>query len=307
MLSLVLAATLCSPVTTPFTGTLCAPNDGKRHAAMLLLGGSEGGDSMAPLARQFADHGYVTASVAYFKAPGVQPTLVDVPVETVKQAIDAVSARSDVNADRIGVLGLSKGGELSLLVASTYPQIRAVIAVVPSPFAYMGLGQYGRATACSWTVNAKTLPCIPPSPQGNAIVAAQAQAGKPIRLKPFYEAARTADPAVTDAAYFPLQRIRGPVLCLAAQDDQIWNSPEQCALALQYLHRHHHPYADRSIVYPGAGHLFILAADGPQHALNVMTTPGGSIAFGGTPQADATAGSAAFKQIWAYLASALGP
>ncbi|HEX8805944.1 MAG TPA: hypothetical protein VF741_03300, partial [Candidatus Aquilonibacter sp.] len=114
MLSFILAAVLCASHTNPFTGTLCAPNDGKRHPAMVLLGGSEGGNSMAGFAKRFAEHGYVAASVAYFKMPGLPQMLVDVPVETIRPAIATLQSRTDVNVDKIGILGISKGGEFAL-------------------------------------------------------------------------------------------------------------------------------------------------------------------------------------------------
>ena len=305
MIPLIFAAALCTNITKPFVGTLCTPNDGKRHAAMILLGGSEGGNSMAKTAKVFADHGYVAASVAYFKMPGLPPALVDVPVETVKPAIDALRSRKDTTG-RIGVMGMSKGGELSLLVASTYPQISATVAIVPSPYAYMGLNQQDMPSGCSWTKGGKELPCIPADPSGGSIIGQQAAMGKPITLTPLYEASRKADASVTAAATFPLQNIRGPVLCLGGKDDQMWPSASQCDDALSYLKAHHHAYADRVINYPNAGHTFILATHGPSSAMITYTWQGGGFNFGGTPQGDADAATQAWSQIWAFLKTSLG-
>ena len=58
-------------MTTPFHGTVASPPDQKRRPAVILLGGSEGGDSMAAFAKLLAAHGYVAASVAYFGLPGL--------------------------------------------------------------------------------------------------------------------------------------------------------------------------------------------------------------------------------------------
>jgi dienelactone hydrolase len=114
---------------------LCTPSDGGRHAAVILFGGAEGGDSLSGLARDFATHGYAAASVVYFGAPGLPATLVDVPVELAGAAIEAVARREDVDRERIALFGTSKGGEYALLAASTYPAVRAVVAGVPTPFA----------------------------------------------------------------------------------------------------------------------------------------------------------------------------
>lgn len=304
MIHLILAAALCSNLSAPFTGTLCTPNDGKKHAAMLLFGGSEGGNSMSKLAKRFAENGYVAASVAYFKMPGLPPDLIDVPVETVKPAIDTLRARKDTTG-RIGVMGMSKGGEFTLLVASTYPQITAAVAVVPSPYAYMGLNEQDRPTACSWTKSGKELPCIPADAMASMQIGLSAASGQLMKLTPLYDASRKADAKVTSAAMFPLEKIKGPVLCLGGMDDQMWPSAAQCDDAIAYLKAHHHAYRDREINYPNAGHTFILATHGPKSAMISYTWQGGGFDFGGTPQGDADAATQSWNQIWAFLKTAL--
>ncbi|MHB8461214.1 MAG: alpha/beta hydrolase family protein [Vulcanimicrobiaceae bacterium] len=301
------SAPRCTKMTKRFIGTLCTPADGKRHPAMILLGGSEGGDSMARVANVFAKRGYVTASVAYFGLPGLPKYLVNVPVETVGRAIAALQARNDVIASKIGIMGASKGGEFTLLAASTYPQLHAVIAVVPSPVAFMGLGQYNMPTDCSWSKGGKSLPCVGASPDGSAAIGKAFSSGQPVALKPLYDDSLNANDEVTKAAYFPLQNIAAPVLCLAAADDQMWNSPRQCTMALDYLKSRQHVYADRAITYPNAGHLFIFAQWIPAAKLLVEPVPGTpGLAFGGTVDGDRVAAKAAWKTIWHYLATTLG-
>lgn len=305
MLNLVFAAVLCGNVTAPFTGTICAPNDGKRHAAMVLLGGSEGGNSMGGTAALFARHGYVTASVAYFGMPGLPKTLIGVPVETVRHAIEALQTRGDVKRDRVGILGISKGGELALLAASSYPQIKAVVAIVPSPFAFMGLTGSG-TSGCSWTKGGKEVPCIPADPMAGMRIGMALSQGKPVAFKPFYDASRAADPAVTRAATFPMERIDGPVLCMGGDDDQMWNSAAHCDVALRYLREHRHAFADREIDYPNAGHTFFLATRGPSSALLSVSGGGETFLFGGTARGDAAAATDAWKRIWTFLQLSLG-
>jgi dienelactone hydrolase len=305
MLSLVFAAVLCGNVTTPFAGTICAPNDGKKHAAMLLLGGGEGGDSMGGAASDFARHGYVAASVAYFGLPGLPQTLVSVPVETVKHAIDTLSARPDVNSVKLGILGVSKGGELALLAASTYPQIKVVVAIVPSPFAFMGLGK-NETEGCSWSLDGKDLPCIPGDATAGMHVVRELVEHQPVAFAPFYDASRNANAATTEAATFPLQKIDGPVLCLSGGDDQMWNSRAHCAIAMRYFRDHDHRYADRAIDYPFAGHTFIMATHGDASAMLSDTTASATFLFGGTRHGDVVAATSAWKTIWAFLAKTLG-
>jgi dienelactone hydrolase len=270
-----------------------------------LLGGSEGGDSFSPIAPLFAKHGYVTASVAYFGEPGLPQTLVNIPVETVGNVVKALTARTDVNG-KIGIAGMSRGGEFSLLAGSTYPQIKAVVAVVPSPIAYMGLGQYNIPTGCAWSKDTKALPCVPADDAANQKIYIEAQTNQPLKLTPLYEASRKANAAVTRAAFFPLEKIRGPVLCLGGQDDEMWNSSGLCDLAVTYLRKHKHAFADREINYPNAGHMFLLAMGGPKSSMLSFTAGPTTVLFGGTAEGDAAASNDAWAQIWAFLGTSLG-
>jgi len=298
----------CAPVTTPYVGTLCTPNDGARHPAIIILGGSEGGDSQKTIARVYAGQGYVATSVAYFGAPGTPKALVNIPVETVGHALDALATRRDVVASKIAIMGGSKGGELALLAASVYPRIKAVVATVPSPFAYMGLNAQDFPEGCSWTYKGAPLPCVPADAAAGQALGMQFGQGKPVSLEPLYDASRLADPKVTAAAMFHLENIAGPVLCLAAADDQLWPSPAQCDVAMTYLKAHAHPYPDREIVYPNAGHTFMTGLRGAKYAVTSYPLGGGaSMAFGGTPAGDAAAARSAAATIAAFLTKALGP
>jgi dienelactone hydrolase len=294
----------CVHASGALTGTICAPPDAGRHPAMILLGGSEGGDAFAPLLPEFAQHGYVAATVDYFGAPGLPPTLVDIPVETVGRAIATLSHRSDVDATRIGILGMSKGGEFALLAASTYPQIKAAIAVVPSPFAYFGLGENSLPTGCSWSKDGVALPCVPQDPSAGMEIGVAYAQGKPLIFRHMYDKSRRANPAAVERSYFPLDRIAGPVLCLSAAQDQIWNSSEQCSLAKRYLRLHRHSFDDRFIDYKNAGHMFLLTRS-LATALVSYNTGRFTIEFGGTPAGDLVASRLSWPVIWSFLAKAL--
>ena len=287
-----------------FAGTVCVPSTPGRHPAIILLGGSEGGDRMALAAPQFARAGYVAASVAYFGAPGLPSTLENVPVETVGRALTIVSARTDVDPQRIGIFGGSKGGELALLAASLYPAIHAVVADVPSPFAWQGISNGPSAqTNSSWTWQGKAVPFVP---YGNAMGTQFAQAfmnHQPLDLRPGYEASMQQNASAVPAAMFHLENIAGPVFFIAADDDQIWNSVAQSQMGMAYLKAHGHAYADRYVHFPGAGHLFLFAA--PQRPLTQSEMGPVTLLLGGTPQANMQAADAAWPQIMAFLGAAL--
>jgi dienelactone hydrolase len=307
--ALLLAASTASPArvtctaATAFTGTVCTPAANARHPAILLLGGSEGGDSMAPAAKMFAQRGFVAASVAYFRMPGLPQTLENVPVETVGKAIDAISKRADVDPSHIALLGISKGGELALFAASTYPQIHSVVAVVPSPFAWQGIAQGPGPDTSSWTFDGKPVPYVHySSTMGEEFGAAYASKA-PLDLRKGYDAAMQQNQAQIAPAMFHLEKIQGPVLFIAAGDDQIWNSVEQSEIGLRYLRAHAHPYADQLLQYPGAGHVFLFSS--PERPLTSAPMGPLTLMLGGTPQGNVDAAKQAWPRIYAFLQSAM--
>jgi dienelactone hydrolase len=297
------SASICVPVDAPYVGTLCAPGGHARRPAIAFFGGYGGDGEARRLALEFSGRGYVTAAVSYFSVTGTPRTLVDVPVEIGVAAVTALSGRDDVDSTRVTVMGTSKGGEYALLVAATTPMVKAVIANVPSPFAWYGLGPRGVPSGCSWAREGRALPCVPEDAKAGQEVWQAMRAGRPVAFRAAYEAAGRNEAAV-EHAFFPLERVAGPILCLAAGDDQVWNSAAHCELAMAYLRAHHHPFADRAVSYPGAGHLYLLARAGSGAALNSAPMGGGGrMAFGGTPEADVSAAQSALATITAFLES----
>lgn len=278
-----------------FAGTICTPAAPGVHASVLVLGGSGGGDRLAPLAKRFAEHGYVAASVAYFAAGGLPRTLDEIPVETVGSALDAIARRPDVDPQRIGVFGDSKGGELALLAASLYPAVRAVVGIVPSPFAWSGAGG-----GSSWTVGGKPVPYVPLERRGG-MMRRGGGSGASFEMRAVYDESMQLHAGLVRAAMFHLENVRGPILLLAGDADGVWDSPAQCRLAMDYLKAHAHPYADEFVDYPNAGHAFLFAT--PQRPQ--LSGPGGG-SLGGTARGNVAAGEQAWTKIDDFLTRALG-
>src|SRR5205085_4049251 len=98
-----------------FVGTYYAlPAGGAARPAVLQLGGSSGGHSELPAA-VLASHGYPTFSLAYFGEPGLPQELRAIPLEYFRSALRWLAARPGVDRRRLVVLGISRGGEGTLL------------------------------------------------------------------------------------------------------------------------------------------------------------------------------------------------
>ena len=128
----------------------------KPRPAVLVFGGSEGGESQDLTASVLASEGYPAMSIAYFGAPGLPATLADVPLEYFEHAATDLSNEPGVDRSRIFVEGGSRGSEAALLAAQNYPEvIHGVIVTSPSSQVYAG---YPDGTKAAWTLLGTPIP-----------------------------------------------------------------------------------------------------------------------------------------------------
>ena len=103
----------------PLRGTFFLPAGEGRHPGVLVLGGSEGG--LQELDAAFlASKGYAALALAYFGFEDLPKSLEKIPLEYFETAIDWLRMQKRVCSDQIAVLGASRGGELALLLGSTF-------------------------------------------------------------------------------------------------------------------------------------------------------------------------------------------
>lgn len=141
----------------PVYGDLVTPVDTSvRRPAVLVFSGSGGGLTRSTDAALLAAHGYPSLSLAYFKVPGLPPTLKDVPLEYFVRALGVLRRQPGVDPRRVYVMGASRGGEAALLLGAYFPdQVNGVVAGVPSDSVKGGFPVTGEA---AWTLRGRPLP-----------------------------------------------------------------------------------------------------------------------------------------------------
>ena len=132
---------------------------GARGAPIVAIGGSDGLAPTLPAAL-LAAHGHPALSLSYFRAPGLPREMVRIPLEYFQRALRWVAART--GAQRVGLVGVSRGGEGVLIIGSRYPRLVAgVAALVPG-------SQYApspsRRNVPAWTIGGRPLPLYQPIP-----------------------------------------------------------------------------------------------------------------------------------------------
>ena len=284
-------------------GVLYHPEAGGRLPGVLMLGGSEGGlheDDAALLAA----HGYAVLALAYYGLPGLPPTLRDIPVEYFGRALDLLRAHPRVEGDRLAVTGGSKGGEAALLIASTYPHVRAAASVVGSGVLTQGISQdvrtgsfldIVRTPVPNWTWQGRPLPYLPNV--ATIELEKRIEAGEPVSLLMVFEPGLRLTEQLA-AATIPVERITGAVLLLSTEDDQ------GCGVEFHEIAARR--LADRCthVVYPGAGHSIAAPPYGPT-TQKLWPGPGVTFTAGGTPAADARARAGAWQATLTFLADHL--
>jgi dienelactone hydrolase len=301
-----------TPASGELPGAVLARLPGpERRPAVIVLGGSEGGDWFARLmAPRLASHGYAVLGLPYYVAPYGGPprdelkplprAFVEIPVDRLELARDWLRRQPGVDGDRIAVYGVSKGAEFALLAAARFSWLTAVVAIVPSDVVWEGWGIPGQApgTRSSFSWRGEALPFVPYQDFA-AEVAHVASGGKVILRRP-QDAGRAAHPDAVPAARIPIERYRGPLLVAGGGDDQVWASGSMASNLGRT--RAAAGLATTVLVYPDAGHL--LSGDGWSPTTQIGVSP---FAVGGTPAATARAQAEVWRETLAFLDRALAP
>ncbi len=179
-------------------GTFVVPAGEGPFPAIILLSGSGGGLS-EPQAALYAAHGYAALALAYFRAGHLPNELVRIPLEYFERAIAWLQARPEVDPERLAVGGASRGGELSLLLASRFPQFKAVVANVPSALVYGGVGDNESAyRQPAWTHGGEEVPFFTSRRDGRR--GYEPEPGVPFALTPIFLRGLEEEDAVREAS-----------------------------------------------------------------------------------------------------------
>ncbi len=266
-------------------GVLHRPAGEGPYPGLILLGGSGGGIDEW-WARTMAANGFASLTLAYFNYQDQPKVLMEIPLETVERGLGWLRKQAEVDPDRIAVMGGSKGGELAILAAATYSQIKAVVGCVASGIVWQCDDEV--EVASSWTLDGQGLAYARWffSPESME----RYMAGESVALRGAYAMEKN-DPETLAAATIKVENINGPVLLVSGTDDQMWPSDIMADRIMARLKEHGHPHERRHLKVEGGGHLVFLPVymtGGNREPVPFM--------FGGTAAVDAH-GSAEFWKI----------
>ena len=214
--------------------------------ALIVLGGSGGGldERTAWEATALAEHGYVVLHLAYIVGPGLPtsahlPTAIHLfPLEYFKTAIDWLGTHPAVDPNRIGVVGTSIGGMVALLAAAHYPDLRVVVAAVPSSVVW---STFGSSRTSMFSRAGQPLPYLPYG------------LGRGSGVHNLYDDGLNALAQHPDAI-IPVEKINGPVMVICGKLDSLWPSCRMSAQVVARLEANNVKHAFQILEYSDAGH-----------------------------------------------------
>lgn len=222
--------------------------DGGKHPLIVGLGGGEGGNAWAsarwkPQRERFLDQGYALLALGYFGTPNSPEALDRISLDGVHAAITEAARDPRVDGRCIALIGGSRGAELALLLASHYPDIKAVVAIVPGSAVFPALTD--AMTTPGFSRGDKPLPFVPMTWGATPDLLVG-------NLRGAFETIMQDEAAMARAA-IPVERIAGPVLFVSASRDEAWPSREMSDAMMQRLQAHGFRHHAEHLVVAG-GH-----------------------------------------------------
>jgi dienelactone hydrolase len=258
-------------------GALFLPPGSGRHPAVLVLGGSEGG-MPSRRAAWLASRGFAALALAYFRFDDLPKELAGIPLEYFGRALNWMAHRPEVDASRIGVMGVSRGAELVLQLGSMFPGIKAVVAYSPANVRF--------PACCGFT----------------SVPYAWTWGGAPLAFRPL----RAGAASLAMRAEIEVERTAGPILLISGEDDRIWESSSMANSIVARLKRAHFQYNVEHLKYPHAGH----GAGRPEIdpawlGWTRNPTSGREVQMGGTPKGNAESSLDAIPKVIGFLRESL--
>ncbi|GAA1949892.1 acyl-CoA thioesterase/bile acid-CoA:amino acid N-acyltransferase family protein [Agromyces allii] len=288
-------------------GARFRPTGAGPFPTVLVLNGSGGGINEARAA-QYASRGIQAIALGYFRAPGLSPYISRTPLEYFERALDLVNTEFEPAGGRAVVSGQSRGGELSLLLASTFPEkVQGVAAFVPGAFAF---GAQGAADpADGWNGPAWTLDGVELEHLWND--------NREVRWQPWNDEPPPTrhsdvyvdglrDRALAAASRIPIERFAGPVACISGLDDRAWPSSMASRMVMSTLERNGHQAERLHLDYEDAGHGIALPNLPSTDIERVHPVSGVHYSNGGTPVGNARASADSFERVCAFIERAAG-
>jgi len=271
-------------------GLLFYPKNKKSPGVIIIPGSS--GRLPGYICQILASHGYAVLELKYFGEDGLPENMSLISLEYFKNAIQWLKKQSQVDENKIALMGQSTGGELALLIASTFPgEMNAVIALSAPSFA---LG--------SWTYKNKPIPHVSLNHEEQLEIKGTIE-------NPFQKLrqiclstmeSRTFKKLIKEAV-IPVEKICCPLLILSGDEDALWPSSQFGKDIMKRLDAYGSTIKRKFINYLNAGNNLLLIPTAPSIDLPFQLTNGAWCIHGGSTEGNAKTHQEVWLEILNFL------
>ncbi|XP_006116714.2 acyl-coenzyme A amino acid N-acyltransferase 2-like isoform X1 [Pelodiscus sinensis] len=261
------------------------PGPGPFPGVIDMFGGA--GGLIEFRASLLASRGFAVLALAFFGYDDLPRVLVEVDLEYFEEAANLLLKHPKVRGPGLGVIGVSKGAEVTLAMASFLEQVVAAVWINGTgfmngtPLRYKGVH----------------IPQIPYCPERLLITEMGALDNHHVFRDP-------QDPAYAEAA-IPVEKARGEVLFVVGEADRNFNSKLFAEMAIERM-KSHGKKNYTLLSYPGAGHL-IEPPGSPLCSISLIRGSPKPVHWGGKPEPHARAQEHSWQEIVKFLECHLGP
>ncbi|CAI9551629.1 unnamed protein product [Staurois parvus] len=243
-----------------------------------------GGGLVEHRASLLANHGFVTMALAFFDYDDLPSHLGGLNLNYFHEALEFLRRHPKVNKQEIGIIGLSKGADLAITMATFLPGIKAVVSI----------SGCNANTMAPLPCDGFVLPCLGLSTEKIKLT----ETGE-LDMSEFMD--DPMDPAFHECL-IPAERSSAAFLLLSGLDDKNWPSSLYSKQFVAHLKEHKKDV--ESYYYPGAGHLleppYFPLCKASNHKLLGMP-----MLWGGQLRAHAKAQEDAWKRILTFFSKQL--
>ncbi len=235
-----------------FFGRKYSPENNKYpNKAIITLSGSDGSFKFScKMAKYFSSIGITSIALAYWKGKGLPNKIVSVPIESVENAVQFLKTQG---FEKIGVCGISKGGELALLSGSLLNEINGVIAISPLHVACIGYKGMKVIPQSSWSYKGQDIPYTKGYMNLGEVIR-KSVIQKEITMDFIYEDMLS---KINPKSIIAVENINGPVLLVSAEKDSMWLSKFSCDKVIERLGSNNFIHQYKHLNYQYASHILL--------------------------------------------------
>uniref|UniRef100_A0A9L0K3K2 ACOT2 thioesterase n=1 Tax=Equus asinus TaxID=9793 RepID=A0A9L0K3K2_EQUAS len=234
-----------------------------------------GGGLLEYRASLLAGKGFAVMALAYYNYDDLPKSMESLHLEYFEEAVNCLLSHPQVKGPGVGLLGISKGGDLCLSMASFLKGITAAVIINGSVANVGGALHY----------KGETLPPVGVDPTRLKVTSEG--------FADILDVLNSPLEGPDQKSFIPVERAESAFLFLVGQDDHNWKSEFYASEASKRLQAH------------GAGH-YIEPPYFPMCLASMHTLVGRPVIWGGEPRAHAMAQVDAWKQLQTFFHKHLG-